>query len=210
MQLGVQLYARLCSLDPSTEAANYQVTAASEQSTEAWDIDGLWSDIRLAEERTEDKERTRGALSPPVEPKVSQLEITALSPSDLAMVRALFDEDATSSNNLARRRHRRHRRHHHAERRAAEDRREVEEGRRRRRNAQADEGREGGGVGGDTRREAVVLGRRRLSADRTALIHAARAEARFAPARLSKRGARGGAKGSDAGLKHDTENQAVG
>ena len=154
MQLGVQLFARLCSLDPSTEAADYQV-AAAEPSSEAWDIEGLWSDILLAEEaRSKDKDTP--AISP-------------LSPSDLAMVRALFD-DATSPNTCTRHRHRhRHRRHPHAERRAAEDRRETEEGRRRRRNAGSD----GGGVGVDTRREAVVLGRRRLSADRASMIHEA-------------------------------------
>ena len=156
MQLGVQLFARLCSLDPSTEAADYQV-AAAEPSSEAWDIEGLWSDILLAEEaRSKDKDTP--AISPP-------------SPSDLAMVRALFD-DATSPNTCTRHRHRhrhRHRRHPHAERRAAEDRREAEEGRRRRRNAGSD----GGGVGVDTRREAVVLGRRRLSADRASMIHEA-------------------------------------
>ena len=159
MQLGVQLFARLCSLDPSTEAADYQV-AAAEPSSEAWDIEGLWSDILLAEEaRSKDKDTP--AISPPVVPKVS-------SPSDLAMVRALFDDDATSPNTCTRHRHRhRHRRHPHAERRSAEDRRETEEGRRRRRDAGSD----GGGVGVDTRREAVVLGRRRLSADRASMIH---------------------------------------
>ena len=274
MQLGVQLFARLCSLDPSTEAANYQVTDASD-STEAWDIEGLWSEIHLAEEVKDERRKQERAeqpsaptplwqrqlqdaasvasaprdlgsidgpcangatqepacssivartsssssitsdpsdlasvrtISTPVVPAISPFEI-AISPSDLAMVRALFDEDATSPNTLARRRHRRHRRHHHAERRAAEERREVEEGRRRRRNAEADEGREVGDVGGDTRREAVVLGRRRLSADRAALRHAVRAEAHFAPARLAKEGR---AKGSVAGLKYDKENQAVG
>ena len=155
MQLGVQLFARLCSLDPSTEAADYQV-AAAEPSSEAWDIEGLWSDILLAEEaRSKDKDTP--AISPP-------------SPSDLAMVRALFDDDATSPNTCRRHRHRhRHRRHPHAERRSAEDRRETEEGRRRRRDAGSD----GGGVGVDTRREAVVLGRRRLSADRASMIHEA-------------------------------------
>jgi len=165
MQLGVQLFARLCSLDPSTEAADYQV-AAAEPSSEAWDIEGLWSDILLAEEaRSKDKDTP--AISPPVVPKVSP---SAISPSDLAMVRALFDGDATSPNTCTRHRHRhRHRRHPHAERRAAEDRRETEEGRRRRRNAGSD----GGGVGVDTRREAVVLGRRRLSADRASMIHEA-------------------------------------
>ena len=152
MQLGVQLFARLCSLDPSTEAADYQV-AAAEPSSEAWDIEGLWSDILLAEEaRSKDK------------------DTPAISPSDPAMVRALFDDDATSPNTCTRHRHRhRHRRHPHAERRAAEDRREAEEGQRRRRDAGSD----GGGVGVDTRREAVVLGRRRLSADRASMIHEA-------------------------------------
>ena len=165
MQLGVQLFARLCSLDPSTEAADYQV-AAADQSSEAWDIEGLWSDILQAEEaRSKDKDTP--AISPPVVPKVSP---SAISPSDLAMVRALFDDDATSPNTHTRHRHRhRHRRHPHAERRAAEDRRETEEGRRRRRHA----GSEGGGVGVDTRREEVVLGRRRLSADRALMIHEA-------------------------------------
>ena len=167
MQLGVQLFARLCSLDPSTEAADYQV-AAAEPSSAAWDIEGLWSDILLAEE-ARSKDNDTPAISPPVVPKVSP---SAISPSDLAMVRALFDDDATSPNTHTRHRHRhrhRHRRHPHAERRAAEDRRETEEGRRRRRNA----GSKGGGVGVDTRHEAVVLGRRRLSADRASMIHEA-------------------------------------
>ena len=164
MQLGVQLFARLCSLDPSTEAADYQV--AAEQSSEAWDIEGLWSDILLAEE-ARSKDNDTPAISPPVVPKVSP---SAISPSDLAMVRALFDDDATSPITRTRHRHRhRHCRRRHAERRAAEDRRETEEGRRRRRDA----GSEGNGVGGDTRREAVILGRRHLSADRAWMIHEA-------------------------------------
>ena len=43
---GALLFARLCALDPSAEAADYQPTAASE----AWDLQGLRSDIELVEE----------------------------------------------------------------------------------------------------------------------------------------------------------------
>lgn len=43
---GALLFARLCALDPSAEAADYQLTAASE----AWDLQGLRSDIELLEE----------------------------------------------------------------------------------------------------------------------------------------------------------------
>ena len=43
---GALLFARLCALDPSAEAADYQLTAASE----AWDLQGLRSDIELVEE----------------------------------------------------------------------------------------------------------------------------------------------------------------
>ena len=43
---GALLFARLCALDPSAEAADYQLAAGSE----AWDLQGLRSDIELVEE----------------------------------------------------------------------------------------------------------------------------------------------------------------
>ena len=43
---GARLFARLCALDPSAEAADYQLAAGSE----AWDLQGLRSDIELVEE----------------------------------------------------------------------------------------------------------------------------------------------------------------
>ena len=43
---GSLLFARLCALDPSAEAADYQLAARSE----AWDLQGLRSDIELVEE----------------------------------------------------------------------------------------------------------------------------------------------------------------
>jgi len=43
---GALLFARLCALDSSAEAADYQLTAASD----AWDLHGLRSDIELVEE----------------------------------------------------------------------------------------------------------------------------------------------------------------
>ena len=141
------LFALLRSLDPSAEAANYRVAAASKQSIEAWDIEGLWSDIRLAQERSaadqkcaegpeleegetlelraavELRLRSSGArsstaarmssgstmsdlsdfalvraISPSSEVANSPLE--AISPSDLAMVRALFDDDIASHSSV--------------------------------------------------------------------------------------------------------------
>ena len=110
---GALLFAKLRTLDPSVDAADYRSLdcrpiAASKQPTEVWDLDGLRSDIRLAEEvQAAGQRRTsETAISPP-EMLLSPSDLAvgrdishaspweaANTPSDLAMVRALFDADA--------------------------------------------------------------------------------------------------------------------